>query len=107
MRISSRASSTPWPASKPTSRAATEMACLRAFGCYLPERIVDNAEIGAAVGADPAWILQATGIEQRRFAAAEETVVSMGVRAAHECPLHDVGLILVSSGSAERRFPGP
>jgi len=83
------------------------MASLRAFGCYLPERVVDNAEIGAAVGADPAWILQATGIEQRRFAAPDETVVSLGVRAAQDCLSADIGLILVSSGSVERRFPGP
>jgi 3-oxoacyl-[acyl-carrier-protein] synthase-3 len=85
------------------------MAYLRAFGCYLPERVVDNAEIAAAVGVDPAWILQATGIEQRRFAAPNETVASMGVRAAQDC-LDDtdgIGLILVSSGSAARRFPGP
>ena len=83
------------------------MACLRAFGCYLPERVVDNVEIAAGVGADPEWILQATGIEQRRFAALDETIVSMGVRAAQQCPLDDIGLILVSSGSAGRRFPGP
>ena len=89
------------------------MAYLRAFGCYLPERVVDNAEVAGLTGGDPAWILQATGIEQRRFASLEETVTSLGVRAAQECltsagaTAADVGLILVSSGSAERRFPGP
>jgi len=85
------------------------MAHLRALGCYLPERVVDNWEIAAAVGADPAWILQSTGIEQRRVAAPGETVVSMGVRAAQDClaGAGGIGLILVSSGSAGRRFPGP
>jgi 3-oxoacyl-[acyl-carrier-protein] synthase-3 len=89
------------------------MASLRGFGAYLPERIVDNTEIGGLVGLDPGWILQASGIEQRRFAADEETVASMGVRAASDClaacgaKVSEVGLILVSSGSAERRFPGP
>src|SRR5262249_18632414 len=43
----------------------------------------------------------------RRYAAVDETVASMGVRAARQCPLDEIGLILVSSGSAERRFPGP
>ncbi len=89
------------------------MASLRAFGCYLPSRVVENAELGAMVGADPAWILQASGIEQRRFAAPEETVASMGARAAAECLANagieakEVGLVLVASGSGERRFPGP
>jgi 3-oxoacyl-[acyl-carrier-protein] synthase-3 len=89
------------------------MAHLRAFGCYLPERVVDNQEIASSVGAEASWILQASGIEQRRFAAPDETVASMGIRAARDCLTEGVfdpdgvGLILVSSGSAERRFPGP
>ena len=79
------------------------MACLRAFGSYLPERIVGNDQFEA----DPAWILQSTGIEQRRYAADDETVVSMGVRAAHPCLVDDIGLVIASSGTAPRRFPGP
>ncbi len=89
------------------------MAYLRGFGAYLPERVVDNREIGALAGADPAWILDATGIEQRRFAAAAETVASMGACAARDClaacgaAAAEVGLILAASGTAEGRFPGP
>ena len=89
------------------------MAYLRGFGAYLPERIVDNREIGALAGADPAWIVDATGIEQRRFAADGETVASMGACAARDClaacgaAAAEVGLILAASGTAEGRFPGP
>jgi 3-oxoacyl-[acyl-carrier-protein] synthase-3 len=89
------------------------MAKLRAFGAYLPARVVDNAEIGPMFGADPAWIRQQTGIEQRRWAAPEERVADLGVKAARDClancgaPATEVGMVLVSSGSAERRFPGP
>ena len=87
------------------------MSYLRAFGFHVPERIVENAEVAAAVGTDPAWILQASGIEQRRFAAADETVATLGVRAARNCLAGidpaEVGLVLAASGSAERRFPGP
>jgi 3-oxoacyl-[acyl-carrier-protein] synthase-3 len=89
------------------------MAYLRAFGCYLPSRIVDNAELAPLVGVDPAWLLQATGIEQRRYAAPEETVASLGAKAAAEClqaaglAARDVGLLIAASGSGERRFPGP
>jgi 3-oxoacyl-[acyl-carrier-protein] synthase-3 len=74
---------------------------------------VDNAEMAALVGADPAWILQATGIAHRRYAAPEESVATLGAKAAKDCLASagvdgaEVGLILVSSGSSERRFPGP
>lgn len=89
------------------------MSFLRALGCHLPARIVDNAELAPIVGVDPAWLLQATGIEQRRFAAPEDTVASLGVRAAKDClesvgmEAHEIGLILASSSSGEYRFPGP
>jgi 3-oxoacyl-[acyl-carrier-protein] synthase III len=93
------------------------MAYLRALGCYLPSRVVDNAELAGLVHAEPAWILRSTGIEQRRYAAREETVASLGIRAAQDClesaglgvpkAAKEVGLLIVASGSAERRFPGP
>ena len=89
------------------------MAYLRNLGSYLPARVVDNAELASRVGADPSWILHATGIEQRRFAAPEESVATLGIRAANDCLCRagirakDVGLLLVASGSGERRFPGP
>src|SRR5947199_10856829 len=89
------------------------MPFLRAFGCHLPSRVVENSKIAALAGVEPAWILQSTGIEQRRFAAPEDTVASLGIRAARDCleaaqmAASEIGLILCASGSAERRFPGP
>jgi len=89
------------------------MAFLRALGCHLPARVVDNAELAPMVGADPVWLLHATGIEQRRFAAADETVASLGIRAARNCldaagiSARELGLVIAASGSAEYRFPGP
>ena len=89
------------------------MAYLRALGCYLPSRVVDNAELAPLVGADPAWLAHVTGIEQRRFAAPEETVAVLGIRAARDClesagvGAREVGLIIAASGSSELRFPGP
>jgi 3-oxoacyl-[acyl-carrier-protein] synthase-3 len=89
------------------------MAYTRAFGAYLPSRVVDNRELAAATGTDAEWILRATGIEERRFAAAEESVASLGIRAAKDCLenagllAREVGLLLAASSSAEHRFPGP
>lgn len=89
------------------------MAAILGFGHYLPARVVANAELAAGLNCEPGWILDVSGIEERRYTAPEESVVSMGVAAAREClnrtgaSASSVGMLLVSSGSAERRFPGP
>jgi len=69
--------------------------------------------MAAATGSDPDYILRASGIVERRFAAPEESVASLGILAAKDClenaglVARDVGLLLCASGSAEHRFPGP
>ena len=89
------------------------MSVLKAFGAYLPARIVPNQELGAKLNRTPEWILDVSGIEERRFAAPDETVADMAVAAARACldraglAASDIGMFLVASGSAERRFPGP
>jgi 3-oxoacyl-[acyl-carrier-protein] synthase-3 len=89
------------------------VAFLNAFGSYLPSRVVGNEEIGAMVGSTAEWIFNVSGIEERRFAAEGEGVAEMGVQAARDCmaaagkDAKEIGMLLVSSGSSERRFPGP
>ncbi|MDX2154160.1 MAG: ketoacyl-ACP synthase III [Bryobacteraceae bacterium] len=89
------------------------MAYIKAFGKYLPQRVVENGEIGALVSTEPEWIRNVSGIEQRRFAGPFETVADMGHCAACDCLARadvspsELGMILVSSGSSERSFPGP
>jgi 3-oxoacyl-[acyl-carrier-protein] synthase-3 len=89
------------------------MAFLKAFGSYLPERKVGNRELGQRLGCAPEWIESACGIAERRFAAEGEGVVEMAVAAAEDClrrggmQAADLGMVVVSSGSAEQRFPGP
>ena len=89
------------------------MAFLKAFGAYLPARKVSNYELGQRLGCTPEWIQGACGIAERRFAADGECVVEMAVAAARDClgragmKASDLGMLVVSSGSAEQRFPGP
>jgi 3-oxoacyl-[acyl-carrier-protein] synthase-3 len=84
------------------------MASICSFGRYLPERVLGNPELARTLGCDPEWIFQSSGIEERRVAAPGQTVVDLGVLAARDClGTEVVGLILVASGSSERRFPGP
>lgn len=89
------------------------MAFLNEFGAYLPARVVSNREMAELAGCEAEWIRTVSGIEARRFAEPEETVAGLAVKAAQDClgragaAPGDLGLVLVASGSAERRFPGP
>lgn len=89
------------------------MALLRGFGKYLPERVVGNQEMACLLGVEPAWIEEMSGISTRRFAEQDETVAMMAADAGRNAlnaagvAASDLGLILVASGTSERRFPGP
>jgi 3-oxoacyl-[acyl-carrier-protein] synthase-3 len=89
------------------------MAAIRSFGRYVPARILTNAELAHRLGVEPDWIRSATGIVERRIADESETTASMGALAAEDCLKRtdvdraSLGLVLMSSGSSERRFPGP
>ena len=86
---------------------------LISFGRYLPERVLGNEELAKKLGCEPDWIETMSGIAERRIAEPEETVAVMAARAAEDClkrggvAAADVGMVIVSSGSSERRFPGP
>jgi len=89
------------------------MAFLRAFGRHLPADVVDNEALAARTGKDASAIEKASGILRRRYAAEGVSVVDLALAAVHDCfekarlTAADIGLILFSSGSGERSFPGP
>jgi 3-oxoacyl-[acyl-carrier-protein] synthase-3 len=87
------------------------MPSIQCFGRYLPERVVTNAELAGTLGRDAEWIRQSSGIEERRVAGPDQTVVDLAVAAARDClgrsSVSGVGVVIVASGSSERRFPGP
>jgi 3-oxoacyl-[acyl-carrier-protein] synthase-3 len=51
------------------------------LGSVLPERVVPNAEFERHVDTSDEWIRERTGIEERHFAAADETTSDLAVRA--------------------------
>lgn len=89
------------------------MSYIVGFGHAVPERVVSTAELAPLVGKTPEWIINVSGIEERRWAADETTVTDLCVQAAEKClksagmTPKDLGMVLVSSGSAGRQFPGP
>jgi 3-oxoacyl-[acyl-carrier-protein] synthase-3 len=65
-----------------TTSTGAEHARILSVGSHRPERVVLNEELVAAIDSSDSWIRDRSGIISRRFAAAGETVVDLGVPAA-------------------------
>lgn len=59
---------------------------------YLPRRVVDNEYFGTLLGKPPTWFVERTGIQQRRRAASDENVHTLGIAAV--AALRDAGASL-------------
>jgi 3-oxoacyl-[acyl-carrier-protein] synthase-3 len=59
-------------------------AAILGVGAYRPSRIIPNADIVEAIDSSDEWIQQRSGIKQRRWATAEETVQLMGVESSKQ-----------------------
>lgn len=51
-------------------------------GSYVPDTIVSNEDLRASCGVDPEWIVQRTGIQQRRYCRPEQATSDLCVEAA-------------------------
>ncbi len=80
-------------------------------GSYLPVQVRSNADLEKMVETSDEWIVTRTGIRERRIAAPDETVATMGLLAAEKAlemadiDKHDVGLIIVATTSSSHAFP--
>jgi 3-oxoacyl-[acyl-carrier-protein] synthase-3 len=82
-----------------------------ATGSYVPECVVTNEELHARFGFDPSWIVQRTGIRERRHAPPEMATSDLAVRAARQCLERaganpsEVDLVLVGTFTPDMSFP--
>ncbi|MEN4603984.1 beta-ketoacyl-ACP synthase III [Pantoea agglomerans] len=80
-------------------------------GSYLPSQIRTNADLEKMVETSDEWIVTRTGIRERRIAAPDETVATMGFSAAQRAlemagiEANEVGLIIVATTSSSHAFP--
>lgn len=90
------------------------MSKIIATGSYLPDKVVTNQALIEQTGIDSSdeWITQRTGIEQRHFAAAEQTVSDLAVEAAQDLlkqvgpeVVQEIELIIVASMSSKLPTP--
>jgi len=58
------------------------VAFILGFGGYAPKRVVTNDDWAAMVDTSDEWITQRTGIKERRFAAEDETTMTLAADAA-------------------------
>jgi 3-oxoacyl-[acyl-carrier-protein] synthase-3 len=82
------------------------------IGSYRPARVVTNDELAQHCDTSDSWIRERTGIESRRYAAADETVADMAVAASERAleaagiPADEVDLVLVATSSHPYQLPG-
>lgn len=74
-------------------RTPNQESRILSVGSYRPSRIVPNAEIVDRIESSDEWIRERSGIESRRFATSEETVIAMS-KAASEIALQRAGILM-------------
>jgi 3-oxoacyl-(acyl-carrier-protein) synthase III len=80
-------------------------------GSYLPEHVLTSAELGDRLGIGGQWIVDKTGIRERRVAAAEEATSDLATRAAQRAldaagiAAADVDLIVLATSTPDQPMP--
>ncbi|GIV25753.1 MAG: 3-oxoacyl-[acyl-carrier-protein] synthase 3 [Bacteroidia bacterium] len=84
---------------------------ITAVGAYLPERRLTNADLEKLVDTSNEWILERTGIRERRIVGRGQGSAYMALRAAEEAlqkrglPAEAVDLVIVATVTPEHPFP--
>jgi 3-oxoacyl-[acyl-carrier-protein] synthase III len=80
-------------------------------GSYLPSRVLTNEELAKTVDTSDEWIVQRTGIHERRIAADGETTSDMALHAAKSALAHakvdaqSIDLIVLATSTPDNTFP--
>jgi 3-oxoacyl-[acyl-carrier-protein] synthase-3 len=80
-------------------------------GCYLPSKVLTNADLAKTVDTSDDWIVQRTGIHERRIAARNELTSDLALRAAQAALGHakvdaqSIDLIVVATSTPDHTFP--
>ncbi len=86
-------------------------AAITGLGVYLPSKILTNNEIATFVDTSDAWIMQRTGIRERRIAGPEETSLTMGLEASKKALVSanltgdQIDLVICATATPEYIFP--
>ena len=81
------------------------------FGHYVPDRRVANAELEQRFGLEAGWIERRTGIRERRWAAPDETLTDMAMKAGAMAldnaglPHNSVALVILATSTPDHLLP--
>jgi 3-oxoacyl-[acyl-carrier-protein] synthase-3 len=81
------------------------------LGAHVPERVMTNDELSTMMDTSDEWIMERTGIRERRIAAPEEALSDLALPAAQEAledagiSGHDVDLVIVATVTPDMAFP--
>jgi 3-oxoacyl-[acyl-carrier-protein] synthase III len=84
---------------------------VRGCGSYLPARILTNAELAGKVDTSDEWIVQRTGIRERRIAAPGEWTSHLAIAAARaaladgDIDPQSIDLIVLATSTPDNTFP--
>ena len=80
-------------------------------GSYLPERVVENAELEGRLETTAEWIVEHTGIERRHVAAEDESTSDLAAQAARRAieasglSVADLDLIILATSTGDSPLP--
>src|SRR5690349_16276021 len=80
-------------------------------GSYVPDNVVSNRDLHSALGFDPDWIVNRTGIHERRFALPHQATSDLCTHAAvrclkaANCDPSDVDLLVLGTMTPDMSFP--
>ena len=95
----------------PPAPGVPRRARISGVGRYLPARVLTNHDLERMVETSDAWIVERSGIRERRIAADHESSGSMGARAAEEALATagitgaDVDLVVAATCTPDGMFP--
>ena len=87
------------------------MAMISGFGGYVPSRVMTNADWAELIDTTDEWIIQRTGIRERRIAAEDEATLDLAANAAilaiTDAGLtpDDIGEVIVATDTPEVYTP--
>jgi 3-oxoacyl-[acyl-carrier-protein] synthase III len=90
-----------------TVRRSVVLGC----GSYLPNQVLTNADLARKVDTSDEWIVQRTGIHERRIAAPGELTSHMAAHAARAALAHAhldaqaIDLIVLATSTPDNTFP--
>jgi 3-oxoacyl-[acyl-carrier-protein] synthase-3 len=85
---------------------------ITAIGTYVPENVLTNTDLENMVDTSDEWIVQRTGIRERRIAGEHEYTSDLCIQAVknmmqrYQVQVADVDLIIVCTTTPDHHFPG-